>query len=101
MRIAVPDGFHPDPAYITHVKPGGTGPGADDHKILDTYKSLQDILIQAGYKVELLEYFDEFRVFHQNDWDPKEGYVRRSKKINQRDIRDKLDYSSLIVDAIK
>ncbi|MDF2457187.1 MAG: hypothetical protein K0R51_3180 [Cytophagaceae bacterium] len=101
LRIAVPDGFHPDPAYITHVKPGGTGPGADDHKILYTYKSLQEILIQAGYKIELLEYFDEFHVFHQNPWDSKEGYVRRSKKINQRAIRDKLDYTSLIVDGIK
>ncbi len=27
IRIAVPDGYNPDPAYINHVKPGGTGPG--------------------------------------------------------------------------
>ncbi len=34
IRIAVPDGFHPNPDYIEFVKPGGSGPGADDHKIL-------------------------------------------------------------------
>ena len=31
LRVAVPDGFHPDPKYIERVKVGGTGPGADDH----------------------------------------------------------------------
>src|SRR5450631_4653063 len=34
LRVAVPDGFHPDPKYIDHVRPGGSGPGADDHKVL-------------------------------------------------------------------
>ena len=29
IRIAIPDGFHPDPSYIDYVKPGGTGSGAD------------------------------------------------------------------------
>ena len=37
LRVAVPDGFHPDPAYIEDVKPNGKGPGADDHKLLYTY----------------------------------------------------------------
>src|SRR5437660_975249 len=31
LRAAVPDGFHPDTNYIQHVRPGGSGPGADDH----------------------------------------------------------------------
>jgi len=38
IRIAVPDGFHKDSAYIEMVKPGGNGNGADDHKNLFTYK---------------------------------------------------------------
>ena len=33
IRIAVPDGFHADENYISIVKPGGTGEGAEDHKI--------------------------------------------------------------------
>jgi len=44
LRVAVPDGFHPNPGYIERVKPGGTGPGAGDHKILYTYRTLSAIL---------------------------------------------------------
>ena len=36
IRFAVPDGHHPDGAYIERVRPGGTGEGADDHKVLYT-----------------------------------------------------------------
>jgi len=101
LRIAVPDGFHPDPNYIDYVKPGGTGAGADDHKILYTYKIMTDILEQAGYKVQLLEYFDESGVFHHNAWDSKEGYIHRSIKNDKRNADGKPNYTSLIVDAIK
>ncbi|MBK8662452.1 MAG: hypothetical protein IPN18_11850 [Ignavibacteriales bacterium] len=34
IRIAVPDGYHTDPTYIDYVKPGGSGPAADDHRHL-------------------------------------------------------------------
>src|SRR5688572_15966016 len=34
LRIAVPDGFHPEKDYIDWVKVGGLGPGADDHQVL-------------------------------------------------------------------
>ena len=30
LRAAVPDGYHPDPAYREWVRPGGSGAGADD-----------------------------------------------------------------------
>ncbi len=101
LRIAVPDGFHPDPSYIDYVKVGGSGAGADDHKILYTYKMMTDILEQAGYKVQLLEYFDESGVFHHNTWDAKEGYIHRSIKNDKRNADGKPNYTSLIVDAIK
>jgi len=42
LRIAVPDGCHPDPNYIEHVRPGGTGAGADDHQFLYTYKTITE-----------------------------------------------------------
>ena len=42
FRIAVPDGFHISAKYIDYVKPGGSGAGAADHKILYTYKTLSD-----------------------------------------------------------
>ena len=44
LRIAVPDGFHPEPGYIEYVRPGGTGIGADDHKVLYNYQSLRKLL---------------------------------------------------------
>lgn len=34
LRIAILDGFHPDPEYIEWVKVGGIGSGAKDHKVL-------------------------------------------------------------------
>ncbi len=101
LRIAVPDGFHPNPSYIEHVKPGGIGPGADDHKILYTYKSMSAILEQAGYKVELVEYFDENGTFHQNAWDKEQGFIHRSIKNDRRNTDGKPNYTSLIVDGIK
>src|SRR5258708_35780542 len=55
LRIAVPDGLHPDSEYIDYVKPGGTGAGADDHKELFTYLTLTDVLEKAGFQVNLLE----------------------------------------------
>src|SRR5262249_14760465 len=59
LRIAVPDGLHPNPKYIDYVKPGGTGPGCDDHHVLYTYRTLIELLEAAGFKVSLLEWFDE------------------------------------------
>lgn len=101
LRIAVPDAFHPDPTYIDYVKPGGTGAGADDHKILYSYKIMTDILEQVGYKVQLLEYFNESGAFHHNAWDAKEGYIHRSIKNDKRNADGKPNYTSLIVDAVK
>src|SRR5258708_682997 len=39
LRLAVPDGFHPDKEYLDYVRPGGNGLGADDHKIIYNYIS--------------------------------------------------------------
>ena len=48
LRIAVPDGLHPDQQYVDAVRPGGTGPGAEDHKVLYSCRSLQDVLAKGG-----------------------------------------------------
>lgn len=102
LRIAVPDGFFPDSDYIDYVKPGGTGAGADDHKVLYNYKLMQAELEKAGFKVELLEYWDEEGVFHFNPWEVEEGgMVGRSKRFDERNAAGQLNYTSLIVDAIK
>ena len=57
MRIAVPDGFHPDKNYINAVDIGGTGAGSWDHKVLyKADKTLSDVFKNAGFRVEYLEY---------------------------------------------
>ncbi len=101
LRIAVPDGFHPSKEYIDYVKPGGAGAGADDHKVLYNYKSLGELLSKAGYRTELLEYFDEKGVFQRNVWNEDEGYIHRSIARDKRNIDGKPNYTSLIIDAVK
>lgn len=101
LRLAVPDGFHPDTDYIEYVKPGGNGLGADDHKILYNYKILKHRLEQIGFEVKLLEYWDEFGEFHFENWTDDAGHIIRSKRYDKRNQSGKLNYTSLIVDAVK
>jgi len=101
LRLAVPDGYHPDPAYIAYVKPGGHGAGADDHKVLYNYKLMTERLEKAGFKVKLLEYWDEHGQFHFNAWDDEAGRITRSKRYDDRNKDGQLRYTSLIVDAVK
>ena len=101
LRLAVPDGYHPDKKYIDYVKPGGVGRGAQDHKILYNYQTLKDKLEKTGFKTELLEFWDESGNFHYTDWSIKHGRVSRSKRYDQRNRNGQLNYTSLIIDAIK
>ncbi len=99
IRIAVPDGNHPDPTYIDYVKPGGTGAGADDHKVLYTYELMKNAVAQAGYAYQFLEWFDSTGQFHQVEWDTADGHVNRSARYDKRNQDKPLSYTSLIVDV--
>jgi predicted SAM-dependent methyltransferase len=101
LRLAVPDGFNPDLVYIEHVRPGGSGPGADDHKVLYNYKLMKERLEKAGFKVTLLEYWDEHGEFHFVDWTDDNGRINRSRRYDARNKDGKLGYTSLILDAVK
>ncbi|WFB35205.1 hypothetical protein P3T73_13650 [Kiritimatiellota bacterium B12222] len=101
LRVAVPDGLQPRAAYIDAVKPGGTGLGAEDHKVLYTYASFRDLFEGVGFEVRLLEYFDEQGHFHCAEWDPAEGMIQRSKRFDARNAEGGLVYTSLILDAVK
>jgi len=98
-RIAVPDGFHPDPSYIDWVKPGGIGIGADDHKVLYNHIAITGVLSEEGYDHNLLEYFDEAGQFHCSPWEISDGFVARSADYDHRNKENPLSYTSLIVDA--
>jgi predicted SAM-dependent methyltransferase len=99
LRLAVPDGFHPDPAYIDAVKPGGTGPGSQDHKVLYNHVILERLLRAANWRYELLEYFDEAGHFNRVSWDAADGMIKRSERYDPRNSIDTLGYTSLIVDV--
>ena len=101
LRIAVPDGWNPDPEYREYVRPGGSGPGADDHKVFYTAASLTALLEGAGFTCTLLEYWDEAGVFQSSDWDAKQGHITRSRRFDPRNQDGTLRYTSLIIDAVK
>jgi predicted SAM-dependent methyltransferase len=101
LRVAVPDGNHPNASYIDAVRPGGNGPGADDHKALYTYESLRSVFIDVGFDVVLLEYFDERGEFHYSEWDRTDGFIERSKRFDHRNADGTLTYTSIILDARK
>lgn len=100
-RIAVPDGYHPDPDYIDSVKPNGTGAGADDHKVLFNIDTLNRLLVDEGFVVHPLEWFDASGQFQSADWYPQDGIVSRSAKSDPRNSHKPLSFTSLIVDAVK
>lgn len=97
LRVAVPDGYHPNPDYINKVSVEGD----PAHKVLYTYKTLSSVFEQAGFNVELYEYFDETGKFHYHKWDPNNGTIRRSSKFDQRNKNGELNYTSIILDAKK
>ncbi len=99
VRIAVPDGFHPDPDYIEFVRPGGSGIGAADHKVLYDQRMIENILSKAHYDYKLLEYYDEGGQFHRLPWDPADGFIERSADFGHRNKKVPLSYTSLIVDT--
>lgn len=103
LRIAVPDGLHPDTTYIQWVKVGGASPGqiANDHKVLYTYGTLRELFEGSGFRVRLYEYFDEAGKFHYYDWDTNGGTIWRSKRFDPRNKGDRLGYTSIILDAVK
>lgn len=101
IRVAVPDGLHPDQSYIDYVKPGGSSPAAKDHHVLYTYKTLREVFEKAGFTVQLLEYFDEAGQFHFSEWNSDDGYINRSKRYDERNVGGLLKYTSIILDAKK
>jgi predicted SAM-dependent methyltransferase len=98
IRIAVPDGYHPHPMYIEYVRPDGSGDGAKDHKVLYNHELLANVVQQAGFTCELLEYHDAGGQFHRNQWDKADGHIERTGGVRIFDGKE-FNYKSLIVDC--
>ncbi|HKV32999.1 MAG TPA: methyltransferase domain-containing protein [Pyrinomonadaceae bacterium] len=98
FRLAVPDGYRRDSAYVKEV-----APPADGHKMLYNIDSLTALLQSVGFETTALEYFDREERFHAVSWNEKEGMILRSIRFDTQQAfqRDGLFYTSLIVDARK
>ena len=98
FRLAVPDGYRRDPAYVKEVSPPNDG-----HKMLYNIDSLTALLQSVGFATTPLEYFDAQERFHAIGWDQNDGMIRRSVRFDTQQAfqRDGLFYTSLIVDARK
>lgn len=101
IRVAVPDGNNPDPAFIEYARPGGTGAGADDHKVLYRIESLSAVFQSAGFEIRPLEYFDAAGAFHTSEWEPNDGMITRSLRFDERNSDGRPHFTSVIIDAVK
>ncbi len=103
LRVAVPDGLHPDPTYLGWVRVGGKSPMqiANGHKVLYTHDTLKGLFESAGYRVRLYEYFDGAGRFHYHEWDEKAGKIWRSKRFDSRNTGGQLVFTSIVLDAVK
>jgi len=101
IRIAVPDGYFPNQDYLNSVKPFGTGPGADDHKVLYNYKTIIKNVPVNLFDISLIEYFNENGKFISKNLDDKNGYIFRSFKNDKRNVDNKIIYTSIILDLKK
>ena len=105
LRVAVPDGHHPNPAYQAAVAVHGPGP-AHDHQVLYTLETFMPLLTRAGFEVRPLEWWDAAAGFHHTDWRVDDGPVYRSSRLDHRNEawrqgRGELGFTSLMVDAVR
>lgn len=90
LRIAVPDGYHPDPQYRESISPPHRG-----HRLLWTIDSLTPSLREVGFEVIPLEWRSSDGSFHRIDWNEGEGLILRSSRYLGE------DRASLLLDARK
>ncbi|MFC4426682.1 class I SAM-dependent methyltransferase [Deinococcus navajonensis] len=105
LRVAVPDGHHPEPSYQALVAPGGPGPAAD-HRVLYTLETFAPLFTAAGLKVRPLEWWDRSGTFHRAEWQPADAPVYRSSHLDHRNEswrqgRGPLGFTSLVLDAVR
>jgi len=60
---------------------------------------LETVFIDAGFEVELLEYWDDAGQFHYRQWDLQTGPIYRSLLMDHRNKNGRIGFASLILDA--
>lgn len=106
VRIAVPDGYNPDPVYLKHVGINGIGDDAADHKQLLNVDTLSALLRDAGFKPAHIEgYAASGEGLVQNIYSAQDGFIMRSRSNTDEEKMKKWSFpdaeTSLIVDGIK
>jgi predicted SAM-dependent methyltransferase len=108
IRIAVPDGYNPDPIYLKNVDINGTGDDADDHKQLLNKDILFEILSKSNFKPQLIEGYDINKKLYLEKYSIEDGFIKRSRQNNDPKYQHleemwgfKDSKTSLIMDGIK
>jgi predicted SAM-dependent methyltransferase len=79
LRIAVPDGYHPDSDYIRHVGINGLGDDAKDHKQLLNVDLLIELLESAGFECYHLEGYKADGQLVENVFSFMDVFIRRTR----------------------
>ena len=105
IRIAVPDGYHPDSDYLRHVGIDGIGDDAADHKQLLNVDTLGELLIDAGFQPCHIEGYDSLGRLVYKTYSIEDGFVYRSRANATPNSASRWEFvdadTSLIVDGIK
>lgn len=106
VRIAVPDGNHPNPEYLRHVGIDGIGADAADHKQLLTVKTLSDFFENTGFFPQHVEGYTRAGNLVETKYSVEDGFILRSRankspKITAPGWDFPDSRTSLIVDGIK
>lgn len=95
FRIAVPDGFNPDPKYIDDVSPTGKTGSYHGHKSLWNYKTFEQLATNKNFSVLINEYYDETGNYFLKDFTDENGFISRTGKIKNAPAK------SLVIDLKK
>ena len=105
LRIAVPDGNHPNPQYREHTGINGIGADASDHKQFITFEYLKSELENCGFKCVLREGYKSDGSLVNEKFNSELGFIIRSRNNKSFNMKYGWNFenanSSLIVDAYK
>ena len=105
LRIAVPDGNHPDPTYRLNTGIRGIGPDASDHKQFIKFEFIKNLLEESGFESKLREGYLNDGNLIQSKIESELGFIKRSRSNILLNAKEGLDFvdsnTSLIIDSIK
>ena len=105
LRIAVPDGNHPDQTYRKNTGINGIGADAADHKQFLSFETLKYELEKVGFKCFQIEGYNKKGELIAKNLPPELGYIHRTRQNKDKFSRQGWEFkdaqTSLIVDAYK